>query len=152
MGNYEDYYETLGVSDTATLEEIKRAYKDKCWIFGTDRMNGAPDSAKREAEEEHKKINQAYTILSDPGETGKVRYRATARGKSGAAKFRRNAFNKSAKAGSRPIHIEFKNVAPGEVKKASFTVFNTGGQYSKININNPDSWLRVVAWHSLSTS
>jgi len=38
------------------------------------------------------------------------------------------------------------------VRKASFIILNTGGPYSKIRIDNADSWLKVVDYHSLSSS
>lgn len=57
-----DFYETLGVSKTATDAEVKKAYKRKAMKFHPDRNQG--DKAK-EAEEQFKEINQAYEVLSD---------------------------------------------------------------------------------------
>jgi len=64
--HWEDYYEILGVIPQATLDEIKRAWIDKSWILAPDRMNGAPETAKKKAEEELKKVNNSYDILKDP--------------------------------------------------------------------------------------
>ena len=64
--HWEDYYRILGVNPDASQEEIKKAYRDKVFIFHSDRFVGAPESARRQAEEELKKINQAYSVLKDP--------------------------------------------------------------------------------------
>ena len=35
---------------------------------------------------------------------------------------------------------------------STFIIRNLGGPYSKIRFSNPDSWIRVVRWESLTTS
>ncbi len=58
-----DYYETLGVSKKASLEEIKKAYRESALRFHPDRV---PEAEKKAAEEKFKEISEAYAILSDP--------------------------------------------------------------------------------------
>jgi molecular chaperone DnaJ len=56
-----DFYEVLGVTRTASADDIKRAYR-------TLARKHHPDVAENKAEAEHrfKEINEAYEVLSDP--------------------------------------------------------------------------------------
>ena len=51
-----DYYEILGVDKNSTQEEIKKAYKKKAMIHHPD---------KGGSEEEFKKVQESYDVLSD---------------------------------------------------------------------------------------
>lgn len=61
MDNY--YYETLGLSRTATTSEIKKKYKELALIHHPDKV---PDEKKEESEKKFKEITEAYSILTDP--------------------------------------------------------------------------------------
>ncbi len=58
-----DYYEILGVPKTASVDEIKRAYRALALKHHPDRVGA---DQKKEAEEKFKEISEAYAVLSDP--------------------------------------------------------------------------------------
>ena len=60
MDNKRDYYEVLGVSKTATADEIKKAYRKLAIKYHPDKNPG--DKA---AEEKFKEAAEAYDVLSN---------------------------------------------------------------------------------------
>ncbi|NBQ65057.1 MAG: J domain-containing protein [Verrucomicrobia bacterium] len=66
MTEYKDYYEILGVTRTATPEEIRSAFRKKAREYH-------PDVAKDKVQgaEKFKEVNEAYEVLSDPAKRAK---------------------------------------------------------------------------------
>ena len=60
MKDDKDYYDILGVSKTASLDEIKKAYRKLALQYHPDR------NKTKEGEEKFKGISKAYEVLSNP--------------------------------------------------------------------------------------
>jgi len=63
MNMKRDYYEILGVSKNASVQDIKKAYRSLALKYHPDRV---PAEQKKDAEEKFKEISEAYGVLSDP--------------------------------------------------------------------------------------
>lgn len=63
MAAKSDYYDILGVSKSASADEIKKAYRKAALAWHPDRHK----DDKEAAEKKFKEVNEAYQILSDPG-------------------------------------------------------------------------------------
>jgi len=58
--DYKDYYQILGVSRSASTEEIRKAYRKLAMQYHPDRNPG-----DKQSEERFKEINEAYQVLND---------------------------------------------------------------------------------------
>lgn len=80
-----DYYDILGVSRSATQDEVKKAYRKLAMQYHPDRNPG-----NKEAEEKFKEVNAAYEVLGDASkrerydQLGHAAYTQGGRGGAGA--------------------------------------------------------------------
>ena len=58
-----DPYKVLGIDSSATDEEVKKAYRRLAMKYHPDRVETLGDDIKRNAEEQFKKINEAYETI-----------------------------------------------------------------------------------------
>ena len=106
----DDYYATLGVSKTASIDEIKTRYRQLALTLHPDRCE---PSRKAEGEEKFKAVSEAYQVLSDPE--------------------KRKAYDRFGKAGmeqdnSGPPPPDISNILRGVFGAAGFP-FNTSGGF-----------------------
>ena len=139
--HWEDYYEILQVHPSAELEVIRAAYRKLAQKYHPD-INKDPAAGER-----MKKINLAYEVLSDPEK--RKHYDSEWFRKVGVT-------GKSSLPKPKPLvdpqYLRFVDIRPREIQTASFVIKNSGGPYTKIWVSNPDSWVRVVGYSSLTDS
>ena len=63
-----DYYEVLGLSRSASEDDIKKAYRKLAMKFHPDnaKRKKLADAEVKQYEEKFKEIGEAYAVLSDP--------------------------------------------------------------------------------------
>lgn len=112
MATFQDYYSILGVSKTASQDEIQRAYRKLARKYHPD-INKAGD-----AEEKFKQINEAYEVLGDPEK--RLTYDQLGSGRDG------QSANQSYQGGDN-VHFHFTNADPGQFSDFFQNLFGGGG-------------------------
>ncbi len=143
MFDEEDYYEILGVHPNADAAQIKEAYVYKVNIYHPDRLQAVSDRIRRKAEEDLKKVNIAYEMLSNP-----ERRRQYDVKRSGSIHTSRELQKtKQAQKPQPEVYpkiIRFKDVLPYVKQKDTFFIRNVGGPYSKVLIGKTPEWIKIV--------
>ena len=62
----DDYYSTLGVTKSATSEEVQKAYRKLARKYHPDLHADSSESEQETAKQKFQQVQQAYDILSDP--------------------------------------------------------------------------------------
>lgn len=65
MAEKRDYYDVLGVSKSATADELKKAYRKEAIKWHPDKWSDKSESEQKAAEEKFKEAAEAYDVLSD---------------------------------------------------------------------------------------
>ena len=122
-----DYYSILGVEASASLDEIKKAYKKKALQFHPDK-NDSPD-----AEEKFKELAEAYEVLSDSDKRSKHDHHQTSvRPTRDPFDLFRTFFN-----GRDPFADIFSSVfTAGELSRSSSTRL-VSGHFLNVKTTNP---------------
>ena len=138
---WKDYYQILDVPPDATLEAIKEAYRYLAFAFHPDRFPEGHE-ARRRAEEDFKRINEAYEVLSDPGERERYdrEYRLCG---DGAAK---GPDTRPARLTLDPAEITVTGVTPGQTVEVSFTVDVGSGaaDADQLRIQPDQPWVSIL--------
>lgn len=116
MATYQDYYATLGVSKTATQEEIQRAYRKLARKYHPD------INKESSAEEKFKQINEAYEVLGDPEKRAK--YDQFGSGWDGQ-------FANQGYQGGDNVRYHFSNADPGQFSDFFQNLFGGGWSFAE---------------------
>lgn len=65
LAKRKDYYKILGLSKSASSEDVKKAYRKNALLHHPDRHSDADDTVKVEEEKIFKEVSEAYSVLSD---------------------------------------------------------------------------------------
>lgn len=140
--NWKDYYRILQVHPTAEQEVVKAAYDKLARKYHPD-MNQSPSSTQK-----MKDINEAYEILSNL-EKRRVYHQVYLQYESNPDNDRKQKAQIKPKPQIKPSLIQFTRNTPGRVGRAKFIINNTGGDFSKIYLSNPSSWIKIIKQTSL---
>lgn len=119
-----DYYEVLGVSKTASDDEIKSAFRKLAKQYHPD-INKAPDAA-----EKFKEAQEAYAVLSDPNKRKQY------------DQFGHSAFENGSSGSYDFSGFDFSDIF-SDLFGSSFGGFNFGGRTSRGSQKGEDSLVRV---------
>ena len=137
MRQWKDYYEILEVNPEASQEDIKKAHRKLALGFHPDKNRNITEQMRKLADEKMAEINEAYEVLYNPEKRKQYDSEWTAK-------------KSPPKPVIDPPVIRFDNVPAKTVKTSSFIIRNEGGPYSKIEVDDPKSWVRVIKYASLS--
>lgn len=148
MVSEEDYYEILGVPRDASPEQIKEAYIYWVNILHPDRLMAMSDRIRSQAEENLKKVNEAFNELSNPEKRRQYDIKRFGSVEI-ASDLQKTRPKVKPKPEIYPKTVRFDKVLPYVKQKGSFFIRNVGGPYKKVLISNPPEWIKIVKIASL---
>ncbi|NVM23486.1 MAG: DnaJ domain-containing protein [Desulfobacterales bacterium] len=147
----EDYYATLGVPPDANADQIREAYIYKVNILHPDRLAAMPHRVRHKAEEDLKKVNVAYEVLSKPER--RRQYDIERFGVAAPVSDRQEIKRaEKPKPEVYPRTVSFDNVLPYVKQQGVFFVRNVGGPYTKVEIGKFPEWIRLIETTPLQSS
>lgn len=129
----QDYYQILGVEKSATLKQIKNAYRELAFQFHPDRNTQDPSTADK-----MKRINEAYAVLSNPQKRQEYDRLKDQYGSSAHRHFRSTYSNQDIFRGS-DVHQIFEEMAKTFGFKGFDDVFKEfyGSEYRTFEFHKP---------------
>jgi len=144
-----DYYEILGLGRSATAQEVRESYLYWVNILHPDRMSKMPDNIRMKAQDDLKKVNEAYSVLSDSRKRAQYDARLGAGAGAKVSSYGQASTKPGPKAEIYPAIVFLDSVKPRAKQKGTFFIRNVGGDYSRVLISNPEKWIKIVRTESL---
>jgi len=149
MPDDKDYYQILGIKRSATPKELKESYLYWVNVLHPDRMINMPERIRIQAEEDLKKVNEAYGVLSDPRKRAQYDKKTGVSGDVEVSSYRETRVKGKPKVEIYPKTIFFDNALPYVKEKGVFYIRNVGGEYSKIMLSTPAQWIKIIRTKSI---
>jgi len=149
MPDDKDYYQILGIKRSPTPKELKESYLYWVNVLHPDRMINMPERIRIQAEEDLKKVNEAYGVLSDPRKRAQYDKKTGVSGDVEVSSYRETRVKGKPKVEIYPKTIFFEKALPYVKEKGVFYIRNVGGEYSKIMISTPEQWIKIIRTESI---
>ena len=140
-----DYYQILGVDQTADAKQLKNAFRELAFQFHPDRNTGDPKAA-----EKMKQINEAYAVLSDPQKRKAYDSMKSKFGSSAYRRFKTGYSEQDIFSGS-DIHDIFDEISKAFGFRGVDDVLHDvyGKQYKKFEFKRPGVFVSGVVFSNL---
>ena len=112
-------------------------------------MRNMPERIRMQAEEDLKKVNEAYGVLSDSRKRAQYDKKAFGSIEAAASSYQETKVKGKPKLEIYPKTIYFDKALPYVKQIGSFYIRNVGGEYSKIMISTPPQWIKIMRTKSL---